>query len=144
MVRKYRNKKTACNYGHEHDSIIEAKCCHQLKYLKSAKYIKNYGVQISFDLTILGQKIGRHIPDFVAYTGDNGSFFFVDAKGRLLPEWSIKAKILLALMPQVDYLVFNKSGWFKLKLSPKGILTKKKLDILEYLTKVYRESQRSD
>lgn len=108
---KYHAKKTACYYGHEHDSKKEAERCNELHMMQAHGLISGLEIQKKFLLipqqrepdvttatgrTVKGKVIERevnYIADFV-YT-ENGSVVVEDTKGMRLPDYVLKRKLML-------------------------------------------------
>ena len=117
-ITKYRSKKTACCYGHIHDSSKEAHRCGELHLLQRAGVISNLQFQVKYELIpgayetvktgkyyVRGPKAGEpktktvciekpcyYVADFV-YT-ENGKTVIEDCKGMRTKEYIIKRKLL--------------------------------------------------
>jgi len=92
--RKYGNKKTTVD-GLLFDSKLEAKRWQELKILERAGIITALQRQVTYRLEVNGQLICKYIADF-EYS-ENGVLKTEDAKGMILPEFRLKAKLFKAL-----------------------------------------------
>jgi len=103
MYNKYKNVWTKCNYGHNHQSGVEAKRCNELHLLQKGNVITNLKTQISFSMVVNEKLICKHILDFTYF--ENGKPIVEDSKGKKTPDWIIKHKLFEALYPDIEYRV---------------------------------------
>ena len=117
-MAKYRSQKTACSYGHIHDSKKEAYRCCELHLLQRAGIIKNLQIQVRVEIipgiykteptgeyyvrgpksgepktkTICEEKPCYYVADFVYI--ENGKTVIEDCKGMRTKEYIIKRKLM--------------------------------------------------
>lgn len=91
---KFHNKKTVVD-GLTFDSALEAKKWQEFSLLAKAGSIQNLQRQVRYDLCVNGMKVCTYVADFV-YT-ENGHTVVYDAKGMILPEFKLKAKLFKAI-----------------------------------------------
>lgn len=111
---KYNSRKTACSFGHLHDSKREARRCGELHILQQAGQISDLEIQRKYELIPAqymetgefykkGDKIGQpklkeieraccYVADFV-YTQD-GIKYIEDCKGHRTKDYIIKRKLM--------------------------------------------------
>jgi hypothetical protein len=94
MRRKFGNRKTEIG-GIVFDSALEARKWQELCTLQKIGAISDLQRQVKFDLSVNDVKVCGYIADFV-YT-ENGQTVVFDAKGMILPEFKIKAKLFKAI-----------------------------------------------
>ena len=92
---KYRAKPCIVG-GQRFDSQREAARYLDLKLLEKSGHICHLKLQPEFDLTVLGQLIGRYRADFEYVLTENGEVIVEDAKGMKLPMYRWKVKHLKA------------------------------------------------
>jgi len=90
--------------GHLHDSRGEAGYCNDLEILRKTKNIKSYEIQRSYDLTVNGKTICKHIVDFVI-TNNEGREEVHEFKGFATAVWNLKRKLFEAVYPDIKYIV---------------------------------------
>lgn len=108
---RYRHDPKDCLSQHKtkngkplHRSRWEAKYCDRLLADKQARKIKDYKVQVAFEL-YAGIK---HVVDFLVYNYPAASFAQVEvheAKGFETPEWRMKKKMFEQKYPDIPYRV---------------------------------------
>lgn len=105
---KYGAKKTVCELKHTHDSKKECTRCSTLNVLKRSGNISRLKYQTKFILqrgfTINGEKIRPiyYLADFTYW--EDGVYIIEDVKGRRVPVFLIKRKMLLNKIK-------NKKNW---------------------------------
>lgn len=113
---KYHAKKTACNYGHVHDSVKEADRCNELNVLLLAGEITELDTQKTYELIPAqyryeenySKKTGKRLKDkrillerACVYKADfvyrlkDGTLVVEDCKGLKTKEYRIKKKLML-------------------------------------------------
>lgn len=102
--KKYNNSSCSCLQGHLHDSRGEAGYCNDLEILRKTKNIKSYEIQRSYDLTVNGKTICKHIVDFVI-TNNEGREEVHEFKGFATAVWNLKRKLFEAVYPDIKYIV---------------------------------------
>ena len=100
---KYRAKKKEYN-GRMYHSTLEANDALWLDLLLNQKKIKEVRPQFKLILSVNGQRVTTHIPDFLVTLND-GRQKIVETKGFPTETWRIKMKLTQALYPQYEYLV---------------------------------------
>lgn len=104
---KYNASKYVCHQEHRHDSIAEAGYCDTLALLKKAGEIKDYRIQILYDLVVNGKKVCGHRVDFEVENND-GSLEVHEYKGFATAVWVLKRKLFIALYPNIPYRTITK------------------------------------
>ena len=94
MRRKYGNRKTEVD-GLTFDSNLEAKTWQKLRLLEKAEIISELKRQVRFDLSVNDLKVCTYVADFTYI--ENGKLVVFDAKGMILPEFRLKAKLFKAI-----------------------------------------------
>lgn len=94
MRRKFGNRKTEIG-GITFDSALEAKKWQELQLMERAGLISDLQRQVRFDLIVNDLKVCGYIADFV-YT-ENGKTVVFDAKGMILREFKLKARLFKAI-----------------------------------------------
>lgn len=91
---KYRNKKAEVD-GHKFDSKLEAERYKKLKIMQYAGLISNLQMQVNYELLPKqeGERKVTYIADFVYQ--QNGQTIVEDVKGRVLPVFILKRKMML-------------------------------------------------
>ncbi|ABR48750.1 protein of unknown function DUF1064 [Alkaliphilus metalliredigens QYMF] len=103
---KYNNKKTTVD-AIEFDSKKEADYYHQLKLLKQAGEIKDFGIQQRYELLPTFKKNGttfrsiNYVADFVIVNND-GTTEVVDVKGVETQVFKIKQKLFEYMYPELN------------------------------------------
>lgn len=100
MVSKYRSKRTEID-GISFASKKEAKRYSELKLLERAGHIRQLTLQPRFPLKVGGQLICTYVADFAYF--DQNARVIEDSKGFRTREYIIKAKLLKALNPGIDF-----------------------------------------
>lgn len=123
---RYRHNPKDCLSQHKtkngkplHTSRWEAKYCDRLLADLQARKIKNYKVQVTFEL-YAGIK---HVVDFVVYNYPLAGTPLVEvreAKGFQTPEWKLKRKMFEKKYPDIPYRVVTekeerRKKWIELK-----------------------------
>ncbi len=103
---KFSNTSSRCNQEHSHDSIGEAQYCNSLELLKRAKEIRSFKIQQSYDMTVNGKTICKHIVDFLV-TNKEGKVEVHEVKGFATNVWNLKRKLFEALYPSIPYIVIK-------------------------------------
>jgi len=105
---KYGAKKTACGFGHTHDSGAEAKRCNDLHLLERAGEITHLEVQPQYWFAIDGRQIkhdnGRRVglkADW-RYREPSGQLVVEDKKGFAARDWPLRKAIFRALYPDTE------------------------------------------
>ena len=101
-TNKYHAKNQICHQCHKHDSIGEANHCDNLALLKKAGEIKDYRIQVTYDLVVNGKKVTGHRVDFEVENND-GSVEIQEFKGFATDVWVLKRKLFIALYPNIPY-----------------------------------------
>lgn len=130
---KFGNKKSRCRQGHAHDSKLEARDCNHLGILERAGDIHYYEAQPNYNLIVNWKVISEHRPDFMVQPGRAGNQFVIDSKGRATPDWSLKAKLFMVTYPHIPYILSMEKHRYLLSISNAGRLTKKKIDLFQYI-----------
>lgn len=99
---KYNASRYVCRQEHRHDSIGEGQHCDNLALLKKAGEIKDYRIQILYDLVVNGKKVTGHRVDFEVENND-GSIEIQEFKGFATALWALKRKLFIALYPNIPY-----------------------------------------
>lgn len=94
MLHKYGNRKTEVD-GLTFDSNLEAKTWQKLRLLEKAEIISELKRQVRFDLSVNDLKVCTYVADFTYI--ENGKLVVFDAKGMILPEFRLKAKLFKAI-----------------------------------------------
>lgn len=77
---KFRNVKVEID-GHKFDSIKEGEFYGSLKLKKQAGLIKDFKMQVKYDIVVNNIHIANYFLDFLIENND-GSFEYVDIKGK--------------------------------------------------------------
>lgn len=101
--KKYNNSSCAVD-NHRFDSRKEADYYGQIKIEKKAGLILDFERQVSFDLTVNGKKICRHIVDFLVTLPD-GKREVREVKGFATDVWNLKRKLFEAIYHDIEYKV---------------------------------------
>lgn len=104
---KYNASKYVCRQEHRHDSIGEGNYCDTLALLKKAGEIKDYRIQILYDLIVNGKKVTGHRVDFEVEKND-GSLEIHEFKGFATAVWVLKRKLFIALYPDIPYITITR------------------------------------
>lgn len=91
---KFRAVKTVVD-GIVFDSKLEAKKYQEFKLLEKAGEIQDLQLQVRYDLCVNNQKVCTYVADFVFV--EKGVTVVYDAKGMILPEFRLKAKLFKAI-----------------------------------------------
>ena len=102
--RNRRWDSCRCLSGHQHDSRGEAQYCNILLWAKKARQIKDYAIQVTFDLKVNDKLICRHRVDFLVYYKGNQREVR-EFKGYGSEVWQIKKKLFEACYPEIPYLI---------------------------------------
>ena len=93
------------------DSKLEMKCYVALKQMKRANLLKDFKLQVPYELqekyvNVAGKKIRaiNYISDFVVET-NNGDIFIIDVKGLVLPYFKMKKKLFEYKYKEILYIV---------------------------------------
>ena len=106
MKQNKYNNSTCQIDGHSFDSRKEGAYYGQLKLEKRAGLIKGFERQVSFDLMCNGEKICRHIVDFLVTRMDNTTEVReVKSRGTMTDAWNIKRKLFEACYPKIEYKI---------------------------------------
>jgi hypothetical protein len=98
MKNKYNNIKTVIN-GITFDSKKEAAYYGILKLKQKAKLIDSFQMQVKYDLTVNGIKIGFYKADFVTFK-EGKVLDVIDVKSEMtkkLPVYRLKKKLMKAI-----------------------------------------------
>lgn len=125
MKNKYSNKKTEWNEM-IFDSKLEAKMYSELWAREKAGEIIGLERQIKIPLIVNKIKICDWIIDARYADAKTYQEFLRDAKGKLMPEASIKFKLAKALFPHYDIDFYPSVRQRKAKATAKGLRTKVK------------------
>lgn len=77
---KYNNVKVDID-GHKFDSLKEAEFYGSLKLKKQSKLIKDFKLQVKYDISVNDIHIANYFLDFLVENND-GSFEYIDIKGK--------------------------------------------------------------
>lgn len=77
---KFRNVKVQID-GHKFDSFKEGEYYGSLKLKKQAGLIKDFKMQVKYDIVVNNIHIAKYFLDFLI-ENNNGSFEFIDIKGK--------------------------------------------------------------
>lgn len=91
---KYRNKKVTVD-GIKYDSKLEAKRGQQLIALEKSGKIKDLRMQVRYDLVVNDRFVCWYRADFDYW--QDGEHITEDAKGMVLPDFKLKARLFHAL-----------------------------------------------
>ena len=103
---KYNAKRSKCNLGHHHPSIIEGQYCNQLQMLKKDGAIKDFEYEKKFELRVNDVLIATHYPDFYV-TNQNDEKEIHEVKGMEAQLWNIKRRLFEVLYPDIPYIVIK-------------------------------------
>lgn len=103
-MSKYRSKWTKCKSNHNHQSKKEAEYCDQLYMLKRAKAIKDYNIQVKYELRVNGFLICNHYVDFEVIYND-GRKALHETKGVQTADFKLKYKLFKAIYPEIEYKI---------------------------------------
>lgn len=106
-MNKYHNIKKRCLSRHFHASKFESEYCNRLLAMKQNKEIKDYKIQVSFDLDVNHQHICRHVVDFVVIQ-NNDRMEIHEAKGYVTDTFRIKRALFEVIYPDLKYLTIYK------------------------------------
>lgn len=95
-MNKYHNIRTVVD-GIEFASKKEATHYRVLKLMENGLVISNLRMQVSYPLTVNGQKVCTYVADFL-YTDENGKEIIVDVKGVKTGVYKIKKKLMKACL----------------------------------------------
>jgi hypothetical protein len=98
------NSKSAVYKGHLYHSLKEARYASELDIRVRAGELKEWRRQVHIPLKIGPVKICTYIVDFVEVFPD-GHERYVEIKGYETDVYKLKAKLLKALHPKMDYQV---------------------------------------
>lgn len=99
--RKFGNVPTVTD-GRKFSSKAEAKRYSELKLLERAGQIKHLQCQPKFPLSVNNRHICAYIADFQYVEGRKA--VIEDVKGFRTPDYRIKAKLFMALYPDVKFV----------------------------------------
>lgn len=102
--KKYSSVRCTCNFGHVHDSRLEARHCNILNMTNEYTEIKT---QVKFPLKINDKLICNHYMDFTAID-KTGNLIAIETKGFETDLWKIKSKMFQLLYPEYHYLIWRK------------------------------------
>jgi hypothetical protein len=77
---KFKNTKVELD-GHKFDSIKESKYYSDLKIKKASRLIKDFKMQVKFDINVNNIHIANYFLDFLIEHND-GTFEYIDIKGK--------------------------------------------------------------
>lgn len=103
---KYHARRTKCNLGHSHPSMLECNYCNQLQMLVKAKEIKSFEAQKKYELRVNGQLIGCHKPDFTVVKND-GKVEVHETKGMETSDFRLRKNLFEAIYPEIPYIVIK-------------------------------------
>lgn len=101
---KFKNKRTVVD-GITFMSQKEAKRYHELKVLQEAGAIRLLEMQPKFKIEVNGHKVCTYIADFQYYDVGAGHDVVEDVKGVETPIFRLKAKLLKACYPLLDFRI---------------------------------------
>lgn len=105
---KYNAKKTEID-GVIFDSKIEANRYIILKERKLAGLIDELDTQKCFDIVVNDQKICSYLADFYYYCKERKTYITEDVKGRRLPVYRLKKKLMKAVF-DIDIIEIDKDN----------------------------------
>ncbi len=119
--RKHKYGAQASVYDNiKFDSKLEMKCYIALKQMKRANLIKDFKLQVPYELqekyvNVNGKKIRaiNYVSDFVI-ENNNGYIFIVDCKGMVLQYFKLKKKLFEYKYKEILYIVKSVSELHKL------------------------------
>lgn len=94
---KYGAKRTACEHGHTHDSMLEAGRCNDLHVLQDQGRIARLEQQPEFPVHVGGKLIFTYKADFAWFQGN--CRIIEDVKGVKTPVYRLKKKLVEAYHP---------------------------------------------
>lgn len=106
---KYNAKRSKCNLGHSHPSMLECRYCNQLQMLQKAKAIHSFEYAKRYELKVNGKVIGFHKPDFTIIK-NNGEVECHETKGVLTSDFMLRKKLFEAVYPDIKYIIIKKDG----------------------------------
>jgi hypothetical protein len=101
---KYNAKRTKCNLGHSHPSMLEGQYCNQLQMLQKANEIQSFDYNKRYELRVNGKLIGHHKPDFTVTTND-GKIEIHETKGMITTDFMLRKNLFEAIYPDIKYII---------------------------------------
>lgn len=97
---KFNNRPTRCREGVAHQSMLEARWCDDLHTLQAGGRIRELCAhpQPRLRLVVNEIEVTTYVPDFRYTDCDTGQEVIADAKGRPTPEYTLKKRLVLALL----------------------------------------------
>ena len=103
---KYNARRSKCNLGHSHPSMLEGQYCNQLQMLLRAKEIKSFEYAKRYELRVNGCLIGHHKPDFTVWTND-GRIEIHETKGMITSDFMLRKNLFEAIYPEMKYIIIK-------------------------------------
>ena len=107
---KFNAVRTACNAGHSHPSMKEARRCDELHLLQRAGEISNLEYEPIFHFVINGEKMmmrngqpAKYRPDFQYF--ENGKAVAEDVKGMVTADFRLRSALFRHCFPKIELRV---------------------------------------
>ena len=101
---KYNAVRSTCRLGHNHRSRVESEYCAELGIRQRIGEVKRFEFERCFHLNVKGRHVCDIYPDFFIRFSD-GRLEAHEVKGKELPPWPTKWRLMQALYPQYNYVV---------------------------------------
>lgn len=101
---KYNARRSKCNLGHNHPSMLEGQYCNQLQMLLKAKEIIGFEYARKYELRVNGNLVASHKPDFTVFTLD-GRTEVHETKGMITHDFILRKNLFEALYPEIKYII---------------------------------------
>jgi hypothetical protein len=109
-VAKYFAKKTACIYGHLHDSKRESVRCGELHIMQRSGFISGLIIQPEYKFAVNGDWLKLRNGQVAGYKADfsykEGNRIVVeDVKGFMVRDFALRAALFRHLNPEIELRV---------------------------------------
>jgi len=96
-----------CNLGHIHRSREEGFWCNKVALRKTFGKIKDFKIEVYYELVLDGKKVGGYIVDFEIMNNDD-TISIEEYKGPETEAFLLKRNLFLALYPEIPYKVIKR------------------------------------
>ena len=106
---KYNARRSKCNLGHSHPSMLEGQYCNALQLRVNALEINSFEYAKRYELRVNGCLIGHHKPDFTVITND-GKIEVHETKGMITTDFMLRKNLFEAIYPEIKYIIIKSGG----------------------------------
>lgn len=92
-------------------SKLEARGYQELLLLEKSGVIKDLELQKEFVIEVAEKQICIHYPDYFFTKTCSGKQVIGEAKGVATPDYRLKLKLMKALYPQYEYMMYRNYKW---------------------------------